>query len=360
MMPELLRVLSPIIPIIGDIARVFLQIVATALPPLMVLLDVLMPMFEELAGVLGDFIVDALALLAPVLMDIAMTLAPIIEAAFPLFMKLLETIIPIVLELVEMFLPLLDLILPMLGILLTDVVIPVLTILADVLGVVLPLAMEVFKQVGLGRLIIALGDFADDFALWIYHLRTGWANGFNEMIGVLEGWINSAIRGLAWFIEKANSLPGVQINFEATEIELSRLEMPALPASIQRELDASTAWTRDMDLNPWAPDMPGSAGGVIGNPWEPTTQRFTPMFPQPVPFADGGIVKARPGGIIANIGEAGYDEAVVPLRSGMGLGATYNITVNAGMGTDGARVGEQIVSAIRKYERVSGPVFARA
>jgi len=360
MMPELLRVLSPIIPIIGDIARVFLQIVATALPPLMVLLDVLMPMFEELAGVLGDFIVDALALLAPVLMDIAMTLAPIIEAAFPLFMKLLETIIPIVLELVEMFLPLLDLILPMLGILLTDVVIPVLTILADVLGVVLPLAMEVFKEVGLGRLIIALGEFADDFALWIYHLRIGWAEGFNEMIGVLEGWINAAIRGLGWFIEKANSLPGVQINFEATEIELSRLEMPGLPASIQRELDASTAWTQDMDLNPWAPDMPGSAGGVIGNPWEPTRQQFTPMFPQPAPFADGGIVKARPGGIIANIGEGNYDEAVIPLRGGMGFGSTYNITVNAGMGTDGARVGEQIVSAIRKYERVSGPVFARA
>jgi hypothetical protein len=34
--------------------------------------------------------------------------------------------------------------------------------------------------------------------------------------------------------------------------------------------------------------------------------------------------------------------------------------VNAGMGTDGAAVGESIVKAIRKYERTSGPVFARA
>jgi hypothetical protein len=37
-----------------------------------------------------------------------------------------------------------------------------------------------------------------------------------------------------------------------------------------------------------------------------------------------------------------------------------NIVVNAGMGTDGAAVGEQIVNAIRRYERTSGVVFARA
>jgi hypothetical protein len=47
-------------------------------------------------------------------------------------------------------------------------------------------------------------------------------------------------------------------------------------------------------------------------------------------------------------------------RLGGSSGTTYNITVNAGMGADGARVGEEIVSLIRKFERVSGPVFARA
>jgi inorganic pyrophosphatase len=30
-------------------------------------------------------------------------------------------------------------------------------------------------------------------------------------------------------------------------------------------------------------------------------------------LAEGGIVKARPGGILANIGEGGKDEAVIPL-----------------------------------------------
>jgi hypothetical protein len=40
--------------------------------------------------------------------------------------------------------------------------------------------------------------------------------------------------------------------------------------------------------------------------------------------------------------------------------ATFNINVNAGIGTDGAQVGREIVDAIRRFERASGPVFASA
>lgn len=73
-------------------------------------------------------------------------------------------------------------------------------------------------------------------------------------------------------------------------------------------------------------------------------------------LADGGIVT---GPTMALIGEAG-PEAVVPLGKGKGMGSTYNITVNAGMGSDGQRIGEQIIREIKRYERQSGPVFARA
>lgn len=74
-------------------------------------------------------------------------------------------------------------------------------------------------------------------------------------------------------------------------------------------------------------------------------------------LADGGIVM---GPTNALIGEAG-PEAVIPL-SGISskLGTTINITVNAGIGTNGAQVGREIVDAIKKYERTSGPVFASA
>jgi hypothetical protein len=74
-------------------------------------------------------------------------------------------------------------------------------------------------------------------------------------------------------------------------------------------------------------------------------------------FAKGGIALGPTAGII---GEAG-PEMVVPLSgaNSVGMGGTYNITVNAGIGTNGAQVGRDIVEAIRKYERSSGQVFVR-
>jgi len=45
-----------------------------------------------------------------------------------------------------------------------------------------------------------------------------------------------------------------------------------------------------------------------------------------VPLAEGGIVRARPGGIQATIGEGGRDEAVIPL-DGSGIGGS-NVTIN--------------------------------
>lgn len=74
-------------------------------------------------------------------------------------------------------------------------------------------------------------------------------------------------------------------------------------------------------------------------------------------FAKGGIVT---GPTLALIGEAG-PEAVVPLSGrNAGMGNTINLTVNAGMGADGASIGREIVDAIKRYERASGPVFASA
>jgi len=90
---------------------------------------------------------------------------------------------------------------------------------------------------------------------------------------------------------------------------------------------------------------------VTGGAKIPFTGRGVPMM------AQGGIVN-RP--TLAMIGEKG-PEAVIPLNKAGGMGgAVYNITVNAGIGTNGQEVGKQIVEAIKKFERSSGPVFAKA
>jgi hypothetical protein len=79
--------------------------------------------------------------------------------------------------------------------------------------------------------------------------------------------------------------------------------------------------------------------------------------------ANGGVVGA---GNPYMVGERG-PELFMPNRGGtivpnnrLGSGATYNVTVNAGIGSDGAAIGRVIVDAIKKFERTSGPVFASA
>jgi TP901 family phage tail tape measure protein len=79
-------------------------------------------------------------------------------------------------------------------------------------------------------------------------------------------------------------------------------------------------------------------------------------------LAEGGIVMPRPGGVLANIAEAGQAEAVIPLDRMKGLGKpsvvnNYNITVSGGVGS-GATIGKAIVEQIKAYERTSGQVFA--
>jgi TP901 family phage tail tape measure protein len=79
-------------------------------------------------------------------------------------------------------------------------------------------------------------------------------------------------------------------------------------------------------------------------------------------LAEGGIVMPRPGGVFANLAEAGQPEAVIPLDRMKGMGKpsvvnNYNITVSGGVGS-GATIGKAIVEQIKAYERTSGPVFA--
>jgi len=89
---------------------------------------------------------------------------------------------------------------------------------------------------------------------------------------------------------------------------------------------------------------------------------FSPSLAKVPQLADGGIVMPQPGGVFANLAEAGKPEAVIPLDrfDKMGNTNTYNITVNAGMGSDGGRIGQLIVDEIKRFERANGPVFAGA
>jgi TP901 family phage tail tape measure protein len=92
-------------------------------------------------------------------------------------------------------------------------------------------------------------------------------------------------------------------------------------------------------------------------------QASTTMGRNPSRRAGGGPVSSSNSFLVGEMGP----ELFTPASGGGRItpndalgGNTYNITVNAGMGTNGAALGAQIVSAIKKFERTSGPVFASA
>jgi hypothetical protein len=64
-------------------------------------------------------------------------------------------------------------------------------------------------------------------------------------------------------------------------------------------------------------------------------------------LADGGIVKARPGGTLALIGEGGRDEAVVPLGRGGSAFPTGGVTINVSGALDPVSVARQIEQLLK-------------
>jgi hypothetical protein len=151
-------------------------------------------------------------------------------------------------------------------------------------------------------------------------------------------------------------------------------------AENQRRFEADLAsWTkRRADRLKAAQDFrkrPGSPGGAtitsaeaeeirkIMSEWDASNRK-----PQRSAYglAMGGILKKQ----VFTAGEAGA-EAVIPLNStsamnmlrdavgGGGGGTTnvYNLTVNAGLGTDPDDLGRTIVESIKRYEKRNGAVF---
>lgn len=161
-----------------------------------------------------------------------------------------------------------------------------------------------------------LNTMATFFGTIFGNIGDGIRGHINGWIGIFEGFVNGAINGINGIIRGLNKI--------------------------------------SISVPDWVPGIGGQTWGInLGQVSRISIPRL----------AEGGIVMPTPGGVIANLAEAGKPEAVIPLdRLGQfgGGGRSINVTVNAGIGTDGTRVGQLIVDEIKKFERSSGPVFARA
>jgi phage-related protein len=307
--PGLMSSLMPLIPILGEIAGLFLELIARLLPPFVSLFEKLLPIIEELAPVLADVLLEVLDALIPVFMEIVEALMPIVSALLPVLAKLIVALAPIVIKLVEAFLPLIELILPII-IGLIETLIPIIVVVAEILSVLLVNAIDWLVKAFEGFMKF-LDPFVKSFEEKFGGIKEFFFGIVNGMIGMFEGFVNGVIDGVNTMIRALNGL--------------------------------------SFSVPSW---VPGPLAGKRLGFSIPEISNVT--FPR-IALAEGGIV-TRP--VSALVGEAG-PEAVIPLdKLGNMGGNVYNITINSTVAD--ARLGEVVVSAIKRYERVSGPVFASA
>jgi len=266
-----------------------------------------LPAIDAIVAAFGPLIDATL----PVLIDLIYSILPIFT---DLLKGILVPLVPALVALLNAFMPIITDALPVLIDIVKTFLIPVLNTVIQIFKVTLGLAIGAFQN-SLQLFTSFLKTFTSSFK-GTWEAVSGFFKGIiNGMIGMFEGFANSAIDGINGIIGALNKI---------------QIKLPAIP--------------------------PFFGGIELGVNIPKISKIAIPRL------AKGGIVMPQPGGVFANIAEAGKPEAVIPLDRLGSFGASnnYNITVNAGMGADGSDIGRQIVDAIVKYERGSGRVFARA
>lgn len=328
LLPLLLEALVPLIEPLVKIADGVVRLAVGVFPALIAIIEGALPIVNKLTDFflllidkvilpLVPFITKVIDAFMPLLDAVMIVLIDLLEELLPVFTILLEDLIvpltPALINLLDAFLPIIEMTLPILIALLEEII-PVFRVVVEIMRFVM---VEAIKF-----LTAAIDGFADhmsvfkDFFLGIWEgISTGMKGIINGILGFVEGFVNGIIDA---------------VNGVIVAVRRIRIDIPAIP--------------------------PFFGGFSIGVPYIPTISNLN--IPR---LADGGIVMPQPGGVLANLAEAGKPEAVVPLdRMGSLGGNTYNINVNAGIGTDGQRVGQLIVEEIIKYEKLSGKVFVRA
>ena len=328
-LPSLIDALLPVAEVFGDFAVVILGIAADLMPVFISALEAIMPAVNAILPLLGEFLKDLLEPLIPAISKLITAFGPLLEAVLPVLVDLLEAllpifvqlldealvaIIPVITELIGAFLPLIESVLPILVDVLKNLVIPAIQSMGSVVVQVFGGAVKFIGE-ALGNTMTVLNSFARAFTgVWIG--ISGFLKGIiNGMLGLIQGLVNGVIDGVNVLIKALNKI---------------KFTVPS-----------------------W---IPGIGGESFGFAIPELTKIRIPQL------AEGGIVMPKPGGTLANIGEAGRPEAVIPLDRMGNMGTTnkFTINVNAGMGADGGEIGRQIVDQIIRYEKSSGRVFARA
>ena len=217
----------------------------------------------------------------------------------------------------------------------------------------LPSMMSLMKEILPGIVAVAPGvaDFIKSIAD-VFKKGSSEGKGFKDamkLVGDMLSWVGDAIKNVTGYFGEQNKL----LENGAPSIYTFLTPLGFLQTMIWKVSNT----VRDL-INNW-----NELFGITSS--KPLTVPTRSLGSGGLKLASGGIVMPKPGGTMATIGEAGQAEAVIPLdklgtvMGGGGGGTIYNVVVNGGLSTS-ADIGRAVVDAIKKYERVSGPVFVGA
>lgn len=246
-----------------------------------------------------------------------------------------------------------------------------------------PIALVIAAVVGLVVVIVKNWDTIKSViaAGWDWVKRTtatAWdaiKSTVSKVVGAVVGFVTGIPGRISGVV--STMWDGIKTNFETVrsfigdKIEALVTTITGLPGRITRAASglfdgfkdafrSALNWIIDKwnGLSFTLPTVEAFGATIGGNTFRP------PRIPR---LATGGVVSSP---TLALVGDAGIGnpEIVAPeqmLRRIMreerdGGSTTINVTVHAGMGTNGADVGRQIVDALRSFERSNGRVFAPA
>ena len=300
---------------LGGVLVQVLPVVAALLAVVADTLEQAMPVVAEVAAVVGQVLAVALEALGPILSVVLALLRPL--------MTIFSTLVPVVLGVVSAILPLVTMLVTALA--------PILVTVAELVGAVLMPVLDVLADVFtmLAPVIQALVEVA------VIQLTATLA----FLIPIIEGVVNALASYLIPIVETLmNVLSGIidfLVNVFTGNWEGAWEAVVGIFASIFDGMQdmARGAINAIIDL------INGMLAGIsgVGSFLSDITGGTIGFEVGQIPrLEDGALVKARTGGIIANIGEGRYDEAVLPLSPAVlgqlgGSGGTVNVYPQPGM-----------------------------
>lgn len=342
LLSELVEQLTPVLPVLAEligqvattIAELFSSALQSLLPPLLeiieavvsALIPILPTLTELITSVAGIFVtlVESLSPVLPIIGELISQLVSALVPILPTLTELITSVAGIFLTLMESLTPVLPIIGELIGQLVTALV-PILPVLTELIKIVADIFITLIEALTplipviielVGACISPLLKIMEPILPVVTDLAKLLGNSLKASFEVISPIIKTVTDVLVWLLEHALSpLTG---GFTGMGDVIGKV-FGGLVAIVKTPINAIIDLVNKAigSINGISFDLPGFlGGGHVGFD--------IPKIPR---LADGGIVRARPGGTLTVVGEAGQDEVVIPLSK---LESIINIAPSAG------------------------------